>query len=98
MTTNSVHSPIESLEPRRLLSASLVGAQLNIDGTGRGDNITVDIDDAGLISVNINGKSSEFNQSDVDTLRVRGLSGNDRIELTGRFDDFNILVSVFGNN
>ena len=88
---------IESLESRRLLSASLAGAQLRVDGTSRSDTITVDIDDAGLISVNINGKASEFDQSVVETLRVRGLGGNDDIELTGFFNDFDILVSVFGN-
>src|SRR5438128_2016329 len=97
MKNRDIQPLLQSLEPRRLLSASLSGGQLNIDGTGRSDDITVDIDSSGLISVNINGSVSSFDQSAVDSIRVRGLSGNDYISLTGRFDNFDIAVSVFGN-
>src|SRR4051812_14112559 len=96
--SNAIQPLIESLESRRLLAATLVGTQLNVDGSNtRSDSITVDIDDAGTIAVSINGRESEFSADDVATLRVRGLNGNDRIELTGQFDDFDILASVFGN-
>ena len=84
--TNAIQPLIESLESRRLISASLSGTQLNVDGTSRSDDITVDIDDTGLISVSINGRTNEFDAFDIATLRVRGLGGNDHLELTSQFD------------
>jgi len=72
---------IEALECRTLLSTlDLSGGTLVIQGTQRADTIIVGSSGDKLV-VKVNGERHEFNASDVDRIKVRGLGGSDRIKI-----------------
>jgi Ca2+-binding RTX toxin-like protein len=68
----------ESLETRKLMSASFVNGVLTVTGTELNDVITIWQDNA-RIRVNDNGRSSAFDLSRVTKVVVKGRAGNDRI-------------------
>jgi Ca2+-binding RTX toxin-like protein len=71
----------ESLEDRRLLSASIVGTQLQITGGSGNDVIRVSQQDAATIRVEENGVVSLFADSSVNTILVNANDGNDTVTL-----------------
>src|SRR5688500_3481033 len=75
---SSVHSKSETLEPRRLLAASLDGGLLLVEGTGGNDQIIVGIRD-GRLRVKTNGNVETFRLGAVDSLRIHGRGGHDEI-------------------
>ncbi len=62
-----------------MLAASLSGTVLKITGTGGDDEIT--ITRGSSISVNINGETTKFKASKVNTIKVNGGDGHDEIRL-----------------
>src|SRR2546423_4950658 len=74
---------IDSLEPRRLLSATLTSGTLRVLGTSGSDIISISLHNHAY-NVNINGIVSTFAASSVRSLVVRGNAGNDRITLSGK--------------
>jgi Ca2+-binding RTX toxin-like protein len=60
--------------------ATLVDGLLSVSGTSGNDTITVS-DGAGIITVNINGNSSTFNDSQVTSISISALAGNDSVTL-----------------
>jgi Ca2+-binding RTX toxin-like protein len=72
---------LESLESRRLLSASLTAeGTLVVEGTNGNDNILVRRDGT-KVFVNVNDQPRrEFSHDAVRRIRIYGLNGNDRIE------------------
>src|SRR5215218_472312 len=70
---------LESLEPRRLLSASISGRVLTVVGGGGNDTISLirsGIDD---VIANVNGVRNTFDMDNFDRVVLSGVGGNDTI-------------------
>ncbi len=74
---------VESLEHRTVLAADLVGGVLNVVGTAGNDRISIRAVDANL-EVKINRESFTFLSSDVTTINIDALAGDDRIRVDAR--------------
>ncbi|HRK32320.1 MAG TPA: hypothetical protein PLD59_14735, partial [Tepidisphaeraceae bacterium] len=78
----AANAVVEAVEPRRLLSIALIDGQLQVKGTSGRDDIRVDSDDApSRIRVQVNDTVRRFDTSDVSSLVLSGLEGDDRIEV-----------------
>src|SRR5438874_10199541 len=96
--TAAVKPIFETLESRRLLSVALVDGQLQIKGTSGDDVITVDSNDfASRIRVVINGSVRRFNTSDIGTIFLSGLKGDDNIRVADTVD-IGIRTSIYGQD
>lgn len=74
---------VDMLESRRLLSSSLNGTLLTIDGTAGNDDISVGLS-AGQLVVTLNGNSDgSFDAALVDSIQVNALDGDDSVSLAG---------------
>lgn len=94
---------IETLERRRLLSASLVGGTLSVSGTAHADNISISMHagDATKLDINLNGTTQSFDKSDVSAIVVSAGAGNDFVildELDGKIDIPTTLLGGAGND
>jgi Ca2+-binding RTX toxin-like protein len=69
---------IEILEDRRFLSATLANGVLTVNGTNRNDFIHIAPKNGNLLA-QVNKTHQTFKESDVKSLKVNGLSGNDNI-------------------
>ena len=88
---------IESLESRRLLSASLADGLLTIIGTNRADRIEIiRRDDDGQIRVVLNGTQTRFRFGDVNRIHVSGRGGHDFIEYGVRDGGLSFPANVSG--
>ncbi len=76
---------IEMLEDRRMLTATMVGTVLHIDGTTADDVITLaqTKGKTGTYNVNIGGTATTFPKSLVSGILIHGNAGNDKITLKG---------------
>src|SRR5437763_666126 len=72
---------LESLESRRLMSASLANGVLTVTGTPGNDTIAVARQDAQTLRLNDNGVVSLFDTHSVRTIVVNGGAGNDQIRI-----------------
>src|SRR5689334_16489495 len=89
---------VEQLESRRLLSVGLVNGQLQIKGTSGADVITVDSNDfSSRIRVVVNGSVRRFNTSDVTSIFVSGLKGDDDIRVADTVSSA-IRTSIYGQD
>ena len=70
---------IHSLEPRRLLAATLTDGRLVVTGTDGDDAITL-VETETLLSVTVNGTTSNFKRSAVKSVRVSTLAGDDLVD------------------
>lgn len=70
----------ETVEARLLLTASLVGDVLTIQGTPGNDKVSVTVDD-GLIEVQVNRDRWHFNEASVASLQIDTFEGNDKVNL-----------------
>jgi Ca2+-binding RTX toxin-like protein len=86
-TTQSTPSPLETLEGRQLMSASLVGGTLTVQGSPGNDLIQVSLSTGPLYNtVNVieNGVTTgTFNSSFVGAIRMYGNAGNDTMAVGG---------------
>src|SRR5439155_253711 len=82
----------QALEPRRLMSASLVSGVLTVKGTSSADSIVVSLKsgDATKVEVNVNGTANDFALSSVTKVLVYGGDGNDVIKVDNSFG--NVLL------
>src|SRR5688572_7241552 len=71
----------ESLERRALLSASLEGGLLRVDGTPGDDEISIEGGRGGRIHVSVNGETESFKASGARMILARGGDGDDEIIL-----------------
>jgi Ca2+-binding RTX toxin-like protein len=72
----------DNLEDRRLMSATLVGNELQVIGSNAvNDVIKVSQLDAATIRVEENGVVTFYNDANVQKILLRGLGGNDRLEV-----------------
>ena len=76
---STAHASLESLESRRLLSATLSHGLLTVDGTRRSDNITVGFASPRTLRVVVNGQESLFARKAVERIRVRAGTGDDGV-------------------
>jgi Ca2+-binding RTX toxin-like protein len=75
-------APLESLESRRMFSASLYGSTLYVDGTAGSDTIQVSVSYGpffNLVNVYENGVNTAFPSYLVSRVNVYGYGGNDTI-------------------
>ena len=79
---NMCISALQSLEPRRLLSAAFASVNsqgtLSVVGTSKNDVITMSLHD-GMIVAKLNASSLSFGATTVKRIWVNGFRGNDRI-------------------
>jgi len=68
---------LEGLEPRRLLSAVVVGSTLEVEGTSGNDVIRISKGDT--FKIKIGTVLTSLPTTGVTLIRVKGLAGNDRI-------------------
>src|SRR6188768_3436824 len=71
---------IESLEDRRLLSASLLNGVVTVTGTASNDTISISKTDVGLVT-KVNGQTKLFKLAAVARAIVNALGGNDSISV-----------------
>ena len=88
---------IHSLEPRKLLAATLDNGTLNVTGTAANDAITVWISSPTQISVKINKTAIVFNLSQVNAIFIRGFTGDDTIALPTIVAPINIKTTIYGD-
>ena len=71
----------EPLEPRSLMSASLVNGVLAVTGTDAPDKIGIDVAANGILFVDENGLRQAFSSYEIRSISVDARGGNDRIAL-----------------
>lgn len=82
MRSQSKFAPrIESLDERAMMSVTLTGGLLEVNGTSGGDQIKVTLADADTIQVTVNttGESEQFALTDVNSILIKSKGGNDFI-------------------
>lgn len=93
-----VRAVMESLEPKRLLSAVL-GSEgvLTVEGTPGNDSILIarSLTDPALIEVSVNRQVSSFALGSVRSMVIRAGDGNDRVVLSERAGAIAVDVRVF---
>src|SRR6185369_5178637 len=74
---------VETLEPRKLLSAALEGTQLVVTGTAGNDTINVFLAAPGStqVSVKVNNNTQTFDLAAIREIKVFGLRGDDLIQI-----------------
>src|SRR4051812_15541926 len=89
----------DSLESRRLLTASLAAGVLTVGGTGGDDVIEVFRARSNINKLNIvvNGELTQFVLKDVAYLNIRGFDGKDKITLSKSIADIAIATKVYGD-
>jgi Ca2+-binding RTX toxin-like protein len=98
--TSSV-SGLESLESRRLLSASIENGVLMVDGTNHSDEITLRLnhDDSGKLDVSINGEVTQFTVSDITGgVKIEGHNGKDHLMVSDTEGDITLNVTMMGGS
>src|SRR5258706_35953 len=77
----------EALEPRRLMSASLVSGVLTVKGTTSADSIVLSLKSGDLtkLEVNVNSVTSDFALTSITKVVVYGSAGNDMIKVDNIF-------------
>ncbi len=98
VVSKQIRNAIESLESRRLLSATLVNGVLEVVGTFDADDISVSLNDSNSnqIDVSINGDVSTFNISAVNRIAMFGSTGDDHQFVSNEFGDFPFSVFMKG--
>src|SRR5438067_6813369 len=76
------NSHVQSLEPRRLLTATFASINshgtLSVVGTAKNDAITIEISNENIVA-NLNATSMKFPTANVKRIFIDGGRGNDRI-------------------
>src|SRR3954466_13395164 len=94
MSSNS-NPMVESLEQRRLLSASLHGGLLAIKGTSAANEIEIEVEH-GNVMVTMDGVSKSFDLGAVRRIRAVGGKGNDDIHFNGAGGKLNVSMLLLG--
>ena len=89
---------LESLEPRSLLSASLRGGVLTINGGSGNDQIvlSLNVPDANRLVVTENGRARSFDLAAITSIKANGGRGNDLIELDQGNGSIQIPTTLIG--
>src|SRR4051812_5119415 len=93
---------VESLEPRRLLSAAMAvhHGVLTVRGTRGDDMIVVTMnpapDGGASVSVEMNGKMATFGSSAIQGVKVVGGAGDDDLEVTMTDGTYDLPVTMLG--
>jgi len=94
---------IQTLEPRRLLSASVslaAGGALTVNGTPGNDviRITLDATNPRQLDVIVNGATQSFTASSVNSVTVNAGSGNDDVEVLELNGPINVPMTLLGGS
>lgn len=93
----AARAAIETLEDRRLMSASVIGDFLSIDGTENNDVIDVSLAN-GKFTVIDNGVTKQFPLGTIDLIIVNGRGGNDILRLAANINIDAIMAGGEGND
>jgi Ca2+-binding RTX toxin-like protein len=93
-------NPIEQLENRRLMSATLVNGVLQAAGTNGVDSMVLSLVEGSIdqVQVNINGAIDTFNLASIDRIEMRGLLGNDLLRVSNDNGQFPLGVFLNGGS
>lgn len=94
---------VQTLEPRRLLSASVslaAGGVLTVNGTSGNDviRITLDAVNPRQLDVIVNGATQSFTASSVNSISVNAGSGNDDVEVLELNGPINVPMTLLGGS
>lgn len=93
------HPCLESLEPRRLLSAAVRGSTLVVTGTPGNDAITIDYNKQdSTYQVSINKSVQTFNAKAVKAISVDAGNGKDNVSITPRVAVNSTILGSAGND
>jgi Ca2+-binding RTX toxin-like protein len=92
---NACQPPIETLEQRRLLSASLHGGLLAIKGTKGADDIQIEVEHDQIV-VTMDGSSKSFNLSGVRRIKAIGGKGDDNIHFNSAGGKLSVPMTLIG--
>jgi len=92
-TTDRSVLPLEPLEARRFLSAAVAHHVLQIDGTRRSDAIVVTLGKR-AVTVDVDGRVSEFSLRSFGVIQIRTGKGNDRVTIGTQDNPISIPASV----
>src|SRR2546423_5060919 len=89
---------MEMLQPRMLLSATIVSGVLKVMGSESADHITVlaDATYLNVIDVSLNGAVTYFAAGDIQKLLVRPLGGDDVVRIDSSLDALELSSSIDG--
>jgi hypothetical protein len=91
-------SPVEILEPRLMLSASVVDGVLVIAGTRRGDAIVVTRDGRRAVRVDINGEVASFSFRTFRQIRIAAGLGDDLVTVGTTARVVSVPASISGGD
>src|SRR5436190_6999330 len=74
---NTPQAPIEALEERRMLSASVI----RVEGTRQADTVAITRMDSGQYDVNVNGHHKHYSARSVRSFNILTGRGNDRVTI-----------------
>src|ERR1041385_2923965 len=89
--------PLEPLEVRQHLSATLTDGLLRITGSSTADSISISLH-AHNYRVTVNGASATFSAPKVHILKIRAFAGADSIQLAGRIGIRTAIYADSGND
>jgi len=93
--TDTTQPLVESLEQRRLLSASLHGGLLAIKGTAAGNDIQIEVNHSNIV-VTMDGSSKTFRLADVRRIKAMGGKGNDDIHFNRAGGKLSVPMTLVG--
>jgi hypothetical protein len=98
MTTRITRAAVvETLEERRLLSASLLAhGLLDVEGTRRADVVTITKTSTGRIDVSINGVHQTFRGRSVRSIMVNAGRGDDSVAVSNDHHGIGVMRSIDG--
>src|SRR4051812_45894693 len=88
---------VQQLEPRRLLSFTLVSGALTITGTGGADGIALKLI-SNQVRLDDNGVIRKFPQADVTSIQVLAGAGKDSVSIQGAITTPTTLFGEAGND
>ncbi len=96
LVTRSAHQPyrpiLERLEERKLLSVSLFGGTLQVNGTEGADLVKLHVDDGNLVVKVVNASGEKEHVIDpsaaIDRIQINTGAGNDRVIISSNVDEW----------
>src|SRR5258706_12968641 len=96
--SNALAGCVETLEPRRMLSAAVAHGVLSIEGTGRSDTIVLTMDSPRTLRVRVGNVESTFLKKTFGKIRVTAGRGEDLVTVGSDVNPITLPVSVSGGD
>src|SRR5258706_4254739 len=96
--SNHLAGCVETLEPRRMLSAAVAHGVLSIEGTGRSDTIVLTMDSPRTLRVRVGDTESTFLKKTFGKIRITAGRGEDLVTVGSDASPITCPVSVSGGD